>query len=125
MNELKPDDELHGLFARLRDADQQNVPSFHAMRTRRVEARPASGPEASTRWGVWAQVSAAALVLAVTVLLAVHHSPPLSPRQPDLLAQQLDAIDATLQKSLATQDDLSAWQSPTDFLLPIHNFYHP
>jgi len=31
-------------------------------------------------------------------------------------------IDAALQKNLAARSDLTAWQSPTDFLLqPVHS----
>ncbi|WP_131989047.1 hypothetical protein [Chthoniobacter flavus] len=113
-----PDDELDSRFTRQRKVDRQNAPSFHAMRTRSLETPPGGQSERSTLWWGWVSGSVVALALAIAAWQHTHPHPAPRQRQPELLAQQLDAIDAALQKTMAAQHDLSAWQSPTDFLIP-------
>jgi hypothetical protein len=124
MSEPNPDDELEALFARQREVDHQNAPSFHPMRTRSLETQ-AVHSAIPYLWR-WAFAGATALVVALTVLFTTRPHPASPATRHDVLARQLDEIDTALQKSLAAQYELTAWQSPTDFLLqPIHNHYQP
>jgi hypothetical protein len=121
-----PEDDLKGLFARQREANRQRAPTFHAMRTRSLEAPSAGQPAASARWWGWVAASVAVLVLAIEVLQNAPPHPAPRPHRSELLALRLDAIDAAMQKSLVAQRDLSAWQSSTDFLLPpLHQLDQP
>ena len=124
MNEPLPEENLKALFARQRTADHQRAPSVHALRTRALATQSAAS--AMTPLWRWALSGAAALGLALATILSLHHTakPPIASR--DALVHELEQIDAALKKSLAAQEDLTAWQSPTDFLLnPTHNEHTP
>ena len=118
MSEPNRDDELQSLFARRRVADRKGAPVFHAMRTRALETGATPSPSAPPILWRWLLPAGAALVLGITALLAVHHPTPTPVQTREVLARQLNEIDAALQRSLAAQHELTAWQSPTDFLLP-------
>jgi len=121
MNDPMPEEDLKGLFARQQAADHERAPSFHAMRTRALTARAAFSPARPATWR-WVFSGAAACGLALAAVLSLPHSTKAPVIAPDALAREFDALDATLQKSLAAQNELTAWQSPTDFLLhPNHN----
>jgi hypothetical protein len=120
MSEPPPDDELSALFARQRAADHQSAPAFHAMRRRAMETGAAASRSGSPLAWRWVLPAATALAVGIAVLVsALHPTPPSAPRH-DTLAHQLDEIDAVLQRSLTAQHELTAWQSPTDFLLHTH-----
>jgi hypothetical protein len=114
------DDDLEALFARQRAADHQRSPAFHAMRTRDLESRTATAASTSLlwRWGLTA-ACACGLALAALLTLRQHRSPSTMSRE--MALREIEQIDAAIQKNIRTQSDLTAWQSPTDFLLPIHN----
>ena len=124
MSEPNPDEDLEALFARQRAVDHERSPAFHAMQARNVETRCSGQSAAPLAWR-WALPGAIAIGLAVTAALILHRPDPAAPPR-DALARQLEEIDAALQRSAAAQHDLTAWQSPTDFLLhPIQNENHP
>lgn len=116
MSDHIPDDDLEALFTRQRAADHRRAPSFHALRTGALAA--GSTTTQAMPWTLrWALTGVAALSLMLAGILAFHHTPQPPPGSQAALAQELDAIDAALQKSIAAQESLTAWQSPTDFLL--------
>jgi hypothetical protein len=119
MNEPLPEDDLHALFERQRAADHEHAPGFHAMRARAL----ASAKSSRLRPVAWpwtlAGSAAAAIALAAMIFLNPPAKPRLAPR--DTVIRELDQIDAALQKTLAAREDLTAWQSPTDFLLNSSN----
>jgi hypothetical protein len=123
MNEPIPEDELETLFGRQRAVHRDNAPSFHATRTRGLDPEATVHSLAPFLWR-WALPGAAMLALVMVALLATRH--PKAPPAREALAHQLNEIDAALQRSLAAQHELTAWQSPTDFLLqPIHHDPRP
>jgi hypothetical protein len=119
MSDQISDDDLKALYARQRTADQERVPGFQAMRTRALEesSRPRSSRIAMPRWA-WPVTAAAAAVLAVITFLVAPRSPaPSKTTSREEVLRQIALIDTALQKDLATQRTITAWQSPTDFLL--------
>ena len=114
MNELNPDENLKALFDRQRAADHDRAPGFHAMRTRALAAGAGTPRSMPLAWR-WALSGAAALGLAA--ILSLHHPAPAPTRSHDVVVREIDQIDAAVQRSLAAQHELTAWQSPTDFLL--------
>jgi len=121
MNEPMSDEDLKALFDRRRAADEERAPAFHAMRTRALAARAAHSPARPLAWR-WAWSGAAALCLALVATLVLRHSTKAPVVAQAALTREFAELDATLEKSLAAQRELTAWQSPTDFLLqPTHN----
>jgi len=121
MNEPNPDEDLNALFSRRRAADHERAPGFHAMRTRVLTARAAVSPSLPPAWR-WALSGAAALGLSLAAVLSLHQPARAPSVSAAALVREIDQIDTALQKSLAAQHDLTAWQAPTDFLLhPSHN----
>ncbi len=121
MNDPIPEEDLKALFARQKVADDERAPSFHAMRTWALAAQAAIAPARPATWR-WVLSGAAACCLALVAVLSSHHSTKTPALAQEALAREFDELDATLQKSLAAQSELTAWQSPTDFLLhPNHN----
>jgi hypothetical protein len=121
MSELMPDDDLEALFTRQRAADRERSPAFHAMRTRALATDATAAQSAPSPAWRWLLPTGAALALGIVLMLATHH-PTTPPSSSDTLARQLDDIEAALQRSAAAEHELTAWQSPTDFLLqPINN----
>jgi hypothetical protein len=116
MSEPLPDEDLQALFDRQRRADHERTPTFHALRSRALTSRPNAPRRIPAGWR-WAMTGTAAFGLALAAILALHQPvrPPLAARE--MLVRQLDQVDAALEKSLAAQSALTAWQSPTDFLL--------
>ena len=114
MSDPLPDDDLQSLFQNQREADHARAPGFHAMRTRALAStKPA--PHTSFAWP-WALAGSMAILLAFVTVTFLHSStkPQLATRE--TVVRELDQIDAALQKNL------TAWQSPTDFLLnPINH----
>jgi hypothetical protein len=119
MNE--PDEDLQELFARQREVDRTCAPGFYAMRARVLADAPASRPIALWRWGL---LTATALGLLFATLLRPVSAPKSAPRTAptsyDALARELDRAQASLNDRLMAQSQITAWQSPTDFLL-----HHP
>jgi hypothetical protein len=121
MNDPMSDEDLKALFTRQRAADDERGPAFHAMRTRALAARAANSPAMPLAWR-WMLSGAAALCLALLAVLSLHYSTKAPVTAQDTLTREFAELDATLEKSLAAQRELTAWQSPTDFLLPpTHN----
>jgi hypothetical protein len=116
MNEPLPEKDLEALFDRQRAADHERAPGFHAMRTKALATTTAVSPMMPAMWR-WALSGAAALTLGLAAILSLHHPAKAPTASTAALARELEQIDAALQKSLAAQTDLTAWQSPTDFLL--------
>ena len=120
MSEPLPDDELPALYARQRAADHQSAPSFHAMHRRTMETEATTSRSGSLLAWRWVLPSATALAVGIALLIfTLRPATPPAPRH-DTLAHQLDEIDTALQRSLTAQHELTAWQSPTDFLLHTH-----
>jgi hypothetical protein len=72
----------------------------------------------------WAFPAAAALGLAIAAIVTeVPHRPPhLEAPSTAALVYEIDQARASLDQRLAAQGALTAWQSPTDFLLnPSHD----
>ena len=115
MNDPLPEEDLKALFARQRAADHDRAPTFHAMRTRAL-ASQASAPAMPVGWR-WAWSGAAALALGLAAVLSLHRAEKAPIASGEKLVRELDRIDDAVQKSLAAQHDLTACQSPTDFLL--------
>jgi hypothetical protein len=115
----EPDDDLKALYTRQRDADQEHAPGFQTMRTRALEDSSAaqSSKPAISRWA-WPLAAAAAVVVVLVAFLAMPHSPaPPALTSREEVVRQIGQIDAALQQNLAAQQSITAWQSPTDFLL--------
>jgi len=121
MSDPISDEDLQALFARQRAADCEQAPAFLAMSAQaRVTQLPA--PQATAPVWHWAWSGAAALGLALAAVLSLYRPTKAPTISRDALAHELDEIDVALRKSIAAQHELTAWQSPTDFLLhPNHN----
>ena len=119
MSEPTSDDDLNALYARQRAVNQERAPSFQAMRASALEASSptrSNGP-AVPPWA-WPLTAAAAVLLGVVAFLAIPRPPtPRALTSQDEVVRQIAQIDAALQKNLATHQSITAWQSPTDFLL--------
>ncbi|MDR3406742.1 MAG: hypothetical protein P4L99_29925 [Chthoniobacter sp.] len=125
MNDPMSDEDLKALFARQRAAEDERVPAFHAMRTRALAARAEDSPAMPLAWR-WVWSGAVALCLALVAVFSLHHSAKAPVVAQDTLTREFAELDATLEKSLAAQRELTAWQSPTDFLLhPTHYDTNP
>jgi hypothetical protein len=119
MNEPIPDDDLKTHYARQRAANQERAPEFQAMRARALEESFAAQSFKRTipRWA-WPLAAAAAVLLGIVAFLAIPRSPiPPALTSHDEAVRQIEQIDAALQKNLAAHQSITAWQSPTDFLL--------
>jgi hypothetical protein len=119
MSDPNSDEDLKNLYARQRAGDQEHLPGFQAMRTRTLEEY--SGDRASRpamlRWA-WPLAATAAVVLtAVAFRVAPHSSTAAKAASREEAVRQIELIDAALQKDLANRQSITAWQSPTDFLL--------
>jgi hypothetical protein len=117
MNDPLPDDDLSGLFTRQRTSERGRAPAFHGMRTRAIEgAGRAAPPHVIPTWR-WVAAAAALLMLGVGGFFSMHQrTPPPAVSREDVV-REIAQVDEALQKSLAAQSSLTAWQSPTDFLL--------
>jgi hypothetical protein len=121
MTDPIPDEDLRALFARQRCADRERAPGFAALCIRKPGAAAVTTGWPPLAWR-WAMPGAAALGLGLTLIFSLHHSAKVPLRSPGALELDLEQIDASLQESLAAQTALTAWQSPTDFLLtPTHH----
>jgi hypothetical protein len=126
MNEPTPDDDLQALFDRQRAADRERASNFHATRSRALASTATASRHGLPLAGRWLWPAGAALAAAIVGLLVAHQQTVPPAPSPAALARQLDEIDAALQRSAAAQQELTAWQSPTDFLIyPTLNDHHP
>jgi hypothetical protein len=117
MSEPTSDDDLKTLYARQRSADQEHVPGFQAMRTRALEAGSCTGSSRPVIPGwAWPLTAAAAVVLAAIAFHPRSPAPSKTTSREEAL-RQIQLIDVALRKDLAAQQSITAWQSPTDFLL--------
>ncbi|HEY3899708.1 MAG TPA: hypothetical protein VGM54_13895 [Chthoniobacter sp.] len=115
----EPDDDLKALYARQRAANEERVLEFQAMRARALESGFAtrSDKPAILRWA-WPLTAATAVLVGVVAFLATLRSPtPRALASQDEAVRQIEQIDAALKMNLAEHQSITAWQSPTDFLL--------
>ncbi len=116
MSEPLSDEELRELFGRQRAADHEQAPTFSALRSRPHRSKAAAPADFAPVWR-WALSGAVALILGIATLVSFHPASRPATVSRDTVTRELDAIDAALQKSLSAQNSVTAWQSPTDFLL--------
>ena len=117
MSEPLSDEELRELFGRQRAADHEQAPTFSALRSRPLRSAAAAPAHDFAPIWRWALSGAVALVLGLAALVAFHPAPRPATASRDAVTRELEAIDSALQKSLSAQNSVTAWQSPTDFLL--------
>jgi hypothetical protein len=118
MSEPDPNDaDLKALFARQRNAEHERAVGFHALRTRALATLPhqATTSAAPQRW--FLPIAAAAVIVLAAVFTVSHRAAKAPGRSPEATMREMAEIDAAIRKSLAARHDLTAWQSPTDFLL--------
>jgi hypothetical protein len=121
MNDSTPDEDLKALFARQRAADHEHVPGFHAMRARALQAGATAPSDVGFAWR-WVIPVAAALLLGIVTFHVARPNQAPAPASREIAVREIERIDAALQKSISARQSLTAWQSPTDFLLnPIHS----
>ena len=122
MNEPNPEDDLQPLFDLQRDLDRPHASTFHAMRSRVLQAEIAISRSKPPLIWPWLLPAGAIAALGFVVWFAAPRSAvPLAPSR-RALSQQLEELQTALQRNAASEHALTAWQSPTDFLLrPIHN----
>jgi hypothetical protein len=116
MNEPLSDEELRALFTRQRAADHEQAPTFCAL-CGRSQSTEVAAPAAFPPVWRWALSGAVALGLGIAAVLSFHQTPRTAVVSHETLTRELDAIDVALRKSLSAQNSVTAWQSPTDFIL--------
>jgi hypothetical protein len=117
MNEPLSDQDLQALYGRQRQLYQEHAPIFAVLRNRAQAQGLALPSPAVALWRRVVPATAAVMLLAFAVFISRHQPPSAKKLSPAAISQEMARIDAALQKDLAAQHSLTAWASPTDFLL--------